>query len=306
MQIHIHRDGQQYGPYSPEDITKHLRDGTLRSNDLAWYEGCSDWIPLSNVPGVTTPSRLPATPPPPITTRPPSEFALWNPSAAVNWSVLISPVFGALLVSWNYKSLGMALEAKKALIWTYIAAGLGAIVLLSRLFLFEDPIFSGSNSPGLFFFLFFGMGLFYFLFLIIWYIVVARKQMKYVKKQLNNQYTKKPWGKPLGIALPSYALYMIIWNATSPALQLPAVDAPEVVELAQQIIREIPAAKHSGGLVGQITISNPGEISYDKKQQKRVARAELKSNLGSEVIFYTVEWQNRSKGLFLVQIQDHP
>jgi hypothetical protein len=55
-----------------------------------------------------------------------------------------------------------------------------------------------------------------------------------------------------------------------------------------------------------VAISNPGEMSYDKHQQKRVARAELKTNLGSEVIYYTVEWQNRKKGIIWVQIQDHP
>jgi hypothetical protein len=58
--------------------------------------------------------------------------------------------------------------------------------------------------------------------------------------------------------------------------------------------------------IGTITISNPGEISYGKQHQKRVARAELKTHLGSEVIYYTVEWQNRSKGIIWVQIQAHP
>ena len=90
------------------------------------------------------------------------------------------------------------------------------------------------------------------------------------------------------------------------APQLPSVDAPEIVQLAERAIRESPAIKLSGGLIGTVVISNPGEISYDKHQQRRVARAELKTNLGSEVIYYAVEWQNRSKGIIWVQIQAHP
>jgi hypothetical protein len=87
---------------------------------------------------------------------------------------------------------------------------------------------------------------------------------------------------------------------------LPAVDAPEVVALAESAIRESPALKLTAGMVGSITISNPGEISFDKHLQKRVARAQLMTNLGSEVIYYTVEWQNRSKGIIWVQIRNAP
>jgi len=65
MQIHIHRDGQQYGPYSLQDITKHVRDGTLTPEDLAFYEGAADWMPLNQVPGISLPTAHPAPPPPP-------------------------------------------------------------------------------------------------------------------------------------------------------------------------------------------------------------------------------------------------
>jgi|694.fasta_scaffold140390_3 hypothetical protein len=87
---------------------------------------------------------------------------------------------------------------------------------------------------------------------------------------------------------------------------LPAVDAPEVLATAQQAIEESPAGKLTGALVGPIKITDAGEVSYDSGKQKRVARAVLKTKLGSEVIYYTVEWQNRSKGIIWVQIQAHP
>ena len=51
--IHILRDGQQFGPYSLEEVNAFLADGSLLPSDQAWYEGAPEWIPLNEVPGVT-------------------------------------------------------------------------------------------------------------------------------------------------------------------------------------------------------------------------------------------------------------
>lgn len=84
---------------------------------------------------------------------------------------------------------------------------------------------------------------------------------------------------------------------------LPSVDAPEVVEAAQKAIRESPGNKRREDSLGTITISYPGQVRYDWYHQKRMAKANLKTNLGTEVIYYSVEWQNRSKGTIWVQIR---
>lgn len=57
MQIYIHRDGQQTGPYSLDDLKAHLDSGALQPTDLAWYEGAADWSPISSIPGVSTTSN---------------------------------------------------------------------------------------------------------------------------------------------------------------------------------------------------------------------------------------------------------
>ena len=36
--IHVMRDGQQFGPYTIEDINTYLAQGTLLPTDQAWYE----------------------------------------------------------------------------------------------------------------------------------------------------------------------------------------------------------------------------------------------------------------------------
>lgn len=34
------------------------------------------------------------------------KITLWNPNAAVNWSVLFTPIFGAWIQAKNWKALG--------------------------------------------------------------------------------------------------------------------------------------------------------------------------------------------------------
>ena len=60
MMIHVSRDGQQFGPYSQEDVQKYLADGSLLASDLGWTEGAADWVPLPQLMGGSVDS------PPPI------------------------------------------------------------------------------------------------------------------------------------------------------------------------------------------------------------------------------------------------
>lgn len=53
MQIFIHRDNQQQGPFTVDEINDRLRSGAvIASGTFAWYEGCSGWMTLDRVPGV--------------------------------------------------------------------------------------------------------------------------------------------------------------------------------------------------------------------------------------------------------------
>lgn len=52
MQITIHRDGSNYGPYTVEHVNAMLASGQVAVDDLAWQEGSKDWVPLAQIPGV--------------------------------------------------------------------------------------------------------------------------------------------------------------------------------------------------------------------------------------------------------------
>lgn len=54
MQLHIAINGQRLGPMSLEEVNAQLADGRIQPEPtLAWHEGCPEWIPLCQVPGVT-------------------------------------------------------------------------------------------------------------------------------------------------------------------------------------------------------------------------------------------------------------
>jgi hypothetical protein len=80
MNITIHRDGQNYGPYSLEEAKQNLAAGSLLLTDLAFVEGASEWTTLNLVPGIAASSAPP--PPPPRSQAPPSAPVQDSPTAA--------------------------------------------------------------------------------------------------------------------------------------------------------------------------------------------------------------------------------
>ena len=70
-QIHITRNGEQFGPYPEATAKQFLEDGQLLASDLAWHTGAEGWKPLGELFGTMPPEE--AVPPPPPTGPPPEE-----------------------------------------------------------------------------------------------------------------------------------------------------------------------------------------------------------------------------------------
>ena len=129
MQVHIDRGGQRFGPYSVEQINSHLADGTILPTDLGWTDGMTDWVPVTDVPGVAA-----ATPPPP-------------PPPAVEEAIAGLPSAGVAAVPTVAKSAGN----KKLLIG--IGAGVGVLALAAVGILVVYPKLSddgGNLDPNAF------------------------------------------------------------------------------------------------------------------------------------------------------------
>ena len=70
MQVHIDRGGQRFGPYSVEQVNPHLADGTILPTDLGWTDGMTDWVPVTQVAGVTFAAATATAAVPPPTAAP--------------------------------------------------------------------------------------------------------------------------------------------------------------------------------------------------------------------------------------------
>jgi hypothetical protein len=115
-----------------------------------------------------------------------SKISLWNPNAAANWSILFTPIFGAYLHSKNWAALGNKEKEKQSMYWAYGAIG----VFILSLFL---PGLGPAVSIG---------------YLLGWYFSIAKMQAKHVKEELDNNYEKNNWLKPIGVA--SSCLFALI------------------------------------------------------------------------------------------------
>lgn len=116
---------------------------------------------------------------------------IWNPSAAANWSLLLSPVFGAFLQAKNWKSLGEKKKSEKSMLWVY----LGCLIIFLILIV---PEFGKYGS---------GIGI---LWLLSWYFTSSKAQIKYVKEKYNDKYDKKGWLKPIITAIGIFFALIII------------------------------------------------------------------------------------------------
>lgn len=119
------RAGQQYGPFSLEDIQQRAAQGQAEATDLVWTDGMAGWEPLSKViPARPGPPPVPAPPPvaSPIVTAPaPSPIANYTAPATVADANLIPPslswglvllfamlTFGIFSWIWAFKQAGFA------------------------------------------------------------------------------------------------------------------------------------------------------------------------------------------------------
>jgi len=92
MEIHIARNGQQFGPYSLEEVRRQLAAGRMLPTDLAWKEGAPGWVPLAVLLGETTP---PAGAPPAFAGPPPpaAQPLVYNP-IPTSAAAVTSMIFG--------------------------------------------------------------------------------------------------------------------------------------------------------------------------------------------------------------------
>src|SRR5271155_2585903 len=57
MLYHVTRNGQNYGPYTLEDLQRYVASGNVLPTDLAKSDEMAEWAPVAQVLGMATPSQ---------------------------------------------------------------------------------------------------------------------------------------------------------------------------------------------------------------------------------------------------------
>ena len=133
VMIHVMRDGQQFGPYTIEDINTYLAQGTLLPTDQAWYEGAANWMLITEVPGVVHGAA-----PAPV-------VAEADPMAAANPEVAVAEAGAAAA------AVGGAKKKKLIIIGGSVAgvvAIAGVLFIVYTGFLKDDETGEGGGSNG--------------------------------------------------------------------------------------------------------------------------------------------------------------
>ena len=61
MNIYVHKDGTQYGPYTLEQLQQYLQQGSFTLQDQACHDG-QNWVTIAQVPGIAQAATSPAQP----------------------------------------------------------------------------------------------------------------------------------------------------------------------------------------------------------------------------------------------------
>jgi hypothetical protein len=132
MQIYINRGGQQFGPFTLEQVNQALVVGQLLPNDFAFCEGLQQWTPLEQIQGVVVPGAGPVAAPAPI------QAEIVSPTVSVSEeSVVTEPV--------AEEAIEGASKKKRIIVIAGISVGVVTVICL-LLFVYPGFLLPASSE----------------------------------------------------------------------------------------------------------------------------------------------------------------
>lgn len=150
MDIYIQNNGQRIGPYTIDQVNGFLAEGSIQFENPAWHSGMDDWIPLSEIPGVSKNNHSS----PPIFDS--AAFAQNNQPEAIIATTSL-PVSGAKMEAAKtiHESDNTLISPKKlpapktAIAFGAFLTLLGAALMFESFSFFKGPILGMRNTPGI-------------------------------------------------------------------------------------------------------------------------------------------------------------
>jgi len=104
MLYHVSRNGQNYGPYTLEDLRKYVASGNITPTDMAKSDDMPDWVPVSQILGMSA-AAPPIDQPPLVPGYPTSNVALYPDPPNLHWVLVLVIGFftcGLFCVVWDF------------------------------------------------------------------------------------------------------------------------------------------------------------------------------------------------------------
>lgn len=299
----IRRGEDVTGPVEGSLLVQALRDGTIKADDEACLLGGGTWVPVLAVPEVaavmpTLGTAVASAPPvqqqpslgfgtqgtPPAIAQPPGNTIPSEPVPVSHIIVLVIAGVVGVLLGINDESLSWPL------------------VVMSAIFVYADAWANGIRKKN-------GEKGFLNLSPLAWSIsamLLAILALPLYFSARSRLRTRN--GNALFFALSATSsIALLVVTAASmlgPIMgpqPLPTCNATEVTQTLKQVLEGAPSNRARD--VRVIDLGTPGEIRFDRAAEQRTCRTDLTSTLGAEVLFYTVEWQDKAKNLYWVQVR---
>ena len=151
MQITLHIDGQNHGPYPLEQVREMLAAGKLKPTDYAFHDGLTNWVPLAQIAGVNAPPPIPAGGPPPLPAASVAAAPVRDTRHDFEYRVECRPDFAFVTVqipaqqTLKVEASAMATMDTNLKMKTKVRGGLSRFITGESIFINE---FTAENGPG--------------------------------------------------------------------------------------------------------------------------------------------------------------
>lgn len=130
MLYHISREGQNYGPYTLEDLQRYVASGNVLLTDMARAEDGAEWVPVSQILG-TAPAPVPGAPLVPtgygVPAAPAPVGGVYPDPPNLHWALVLVIGFftcGLFWIVWNFVQAAWMrkVNPRSNALWFYIGS----------------------------------------------------------------------------------------------------------------------------------------------------------------------------------------
>jgi hypothetical protein len=152
MLYHVSRNGQNYGPYTLEDLQRYVASGNVLATDLAKSDEMPEWVPVSQVLGASMPAAPVAAYAAAAPAYPAVALAYPDPPN-LHWALVLLLGFftsGLFVLVWAFVQAAWMrkVDPRSKAVSYYIAGTVAYVTMIVALFAMVISISRGNGTPS--------------------------------------------------------------------------------------------------------------------------------------------------------------